>query len=293
MKRAGDQISFCSFALALSFSLALPLTLCFLGSCVPVDQLPPSAVAGLAISSGTATATAFPDLEPGNTSITSTHFTLKGYSQTDLETLKQMAETIYSKIGNDTGLYSFLASGNYVLVAYRDRDEYMKKTHQPAWSHAVTAGKGIYFYFPDPDLEPILTHQMVHLIFDSYLGDKAASFKWLEEGLAMNEELSKMQDSDRMSYAASKTSQLRSNVMPFSQMTFFATNSEEKRRTDSWYQQVESVVTYLLSQGSALGFAQMLSELRSGLAIDQALSDAYSAKFRSLNDLEAAWKYTI
>ena len=39
-------------------------------------------------------------------------------------------------------------------------------------------------------------------------------------------------------------------------------------------------------------FAQFLSELRT-VPIDQALSDAYSAKFRSLNDLEAAWKYTI
>ena len=36
--------------------------------------------------------------------------------------------------------------------------------------------------------------------------------------------------------------------MPMSQMMFFVTNTEEKRRTDAWYQQVESVVTYLLSQ---------------------------------------------
>jgi hypothetical protein len=91
----------------------------------------------------------------------------------------------------------------------------------------------------------------------------------------------------------SKTSQLRQNRMPFSQMTFFVANTEEKRRTDAWYQQVESVVTYLLSQGSALGFAQFLSELKSGADTDRALSDSYSAKFRSLNDLENAWKYTI
>jgi hypothetical protein len=81
--------------------------------------------------------------------------------------------------------------------------------------------------------------------------------------------------------------------MPFSQMTFFVTNTEEKRRTDAWYQQAESVVTYLLSQGSALGFGQFLSELKSGADADRALSDSYPAKYRSMNELEAAWKYTI
>lgn len=256
-----------------------------------MDQLPPGSVPNAPTAA--ATAANFGELEPGNTSITSAHFTLKGYSQTDLEAIKQMAESLYNKVGNDTGLYSFLASGNYVLVAYRDRDEYLKKTHQPSWSHAVTSGKGIYFYYPDQELEPNLAHQMVHLIFESYMGDKASGFRWLEEGLAMNEELSRMADSDRNAYMTSKSNQLRQNRVPFSQMTFFVTNTEEKRRTDAWYQQVESVVTYVLSQGSALAFGQLMSDLRSGSDMDHALSDAYSAKFRSLDELESMWKYTI
>jgi len=267
----------------------LPFAMLF-ASCVPVDQLPPGLVP-MAPNAANA-ATVFPDLDPGNLSITSMHFTIKGYSQTDVDALKQAAEDLYNKIGNDTGLYTFLASGNYTLVEYKDQDEYLRKTHQPLWSHAVTAGKAIYFY-PDPNLIPELAHQMVHLIFESYLGDKAAANKWLEEGLAMNEELSKMTESDRTTYVSSKTTQLRQNHMPFSQMTFFVTSTEEKRRTDAWYQQVESVVTYLLSQGSALGFAQFLSELKSGADTDRALSDSYPAKFRSLNELESAWKYTI
>ena len=108
----------------------------------------------------------------------------------------------------------------------------------------------------------------------------------------MKEEVVHMSDTDRTSYQTSKSSQLRLNRMPFSQMTFFVTNTEEKRRTDAWYQQVESVVTYMLTQGSPLAFAQFLSELRS-IELDQAIGDAYPAKFRNMNDLEAAWKYTI
>ena len=125
------------------------------------------------------------------------------------------------------------------------------------------------------------------------MGDKVAANRWLEEGLAMNEEYSRMTDSDKAAYSQSKSTQLRQNRMPLSQMTFFVTNTEEKRRTDSWYQQVESVTTFLLGQGSPLAFVQMLHELQSGNDFDRALSDAYPAKFRSMNDLEAAWKYTI
>ena len=134
---------------------------------------------------------------------------------------------------------------------------------------------------------------MVHLVFESYMGDKASSLRWLEEGLAMNEEVSKMASTDQSAYANSKSTQLHQSRMPFSQMTFFVTNSEEKRRTDGWYQQVESVVTYLLSQGSALAFAQMMSELKTGSDMDHVLSDAYGARFRSMDDLENSWKNTI
>lgn len=290
MKLSTRKGFFSVFFLSAAFCV---LNVCFT-SCVPVDQLPPGSVpTAPGSSSGTATA-AYPDPDQGSLSITSTHFTLKGYTQTDLDNLKQMAESEYNKIGNDTGLYTFLASGNFTLVEYKDRDEYLSKTHQPTWSHMVATANAIYLY-PDQDQEAVLAHYMSHMIFSSYMGEKAntSGLKWLDEGMAMNQEVAKMSDSDRNSYANSKSSQLRQNRVPFSQMAFFVPNTEEKRRTDEWYQQVESVVTYLLAQGSALAFGQLMSELKSGVDMDQAISDAYGAKFRNLNDLESAWKYTL
>src|SRR5258706_4364058 len=252
-----------------SMPCLLLATSCLLSSCVPLDQLPPGSVPS-APTTG-AQAAAYEDLDANHVTAASAHFTINAYSQNDLDTLKPLVENLYNKIGNDLGLYTFLASGNFTIFAYRDKDEYLKKTRQPSWSHAVASGKGIYFYYPNPEWEPLVAHQMTHLIFEAYLGEKAPTFKWLEEGLAMYEELAKMTDTDRSAYAASKVAQLRQNRMPFSQMTFFVTNSEEKRRTDSWYQQVESAVSYLLAQGSPLAFAQMLGELRSGFDIDRAL----------------------
>ncbi len=262
----------------------------FLASCVSLEQLPPGAVP--AVQSESKPETPYPDLDAGHATVTSAHFTLKGYSQADLESLRLLAEDLFTKIGSDIGLYTFLSSQSFNLVVYRDREDYLNKTKQPATSQVVTSGKTMFLYYNREDLEPELAHFMAHLLLKAYLGDKLTTLKWLDEGLAMYEEVSRMSESERASYSSSQTAQLRQSRMAFSQMTFFVTNSEEKRRTDVWYQQVESVVSYLLAQGSPLAFAQFLSELRV-VEVDQAISDAYPAKFRSFADLEAAWKYTI
>ena len=109
----------------------------------------------------------------------------------------------------------------------------------------------------------------------------------------MYEEVAKMSDSDRSAFYSSQASQLRSNKMSFSQMTFFIPPSEDTRRTDVWYQQVESVVAFMLSQGSALNFGNMVNALRSGADMDRALNDQFSSRFRSMGELETAWRNTV
>ena len=85
---------------------ALCTVYCALAACVPVEQLPPGLVP---VNPTAGPATTFPDLEGGGMT-TSAHFTIKAYTQTDLEALKTMAESDINKIGNDTGLYSFVWS---------------------------------------------------------------------------------------------------------------------------------------------------------------------------------------
>src|SRR5436190_11091948 len=155
-----------------------------LSACVSLEQLPPGAAGAPSVDPSIRGAQTFPDIDPGGTSISSLHFTLKGYSEADIRPVSVMAENLYLKIGNDTGLYSFLASGNYTIVVYRDRQEYLKKTQQPEWSRAVASGGSIYLY-PGSDVEPVLAHEMTHLIFNSYMQDKAVSYRWINEGLAM------------------------------------------------------------------------------------------------------------
>lgn len=262
-----------------------------LTSCVSLEQLPPGSLPEQAGGQGSAPAS-FPDIDPGGTSITSLHFTLRGYTEGELRTISQLAESLYNKVGNDTGLYSFLASGSYSIVVYRDRDEYLAKTRLPSWSRAVTSGNAIYLY-PGSDLEPALIHEMTHLIFNSYMGDKTKSLRWLNEGLAMFEERSRMSEVDRSAFQNAQGRELRSNKMPFSQMVFFTPLTEEQRRVDQWYLQVESVVAYLLAQAPSLNFANMMNAIRQGQDVDAAIAQSYPGKFGSLAALEQSWKYSI
>jgi hypothetical protein len=256
--------------------------------CVPLppEMLPPQA------GPATPAASSYPDVEPNGITHTSLHFQMRGYNDRDLRNVAALAEDIYNKIGNDTGLYSYLAGQTYSLVVYKDQQEFQTKTKQPAWSRAIYAGSTMYTY-PSPELGTHLAHQMTHLIFHSYMGDRGTGLHWLREGLAMQQEAARMTDYERVIYRTAQNNELRTDWQPFSQMTFFVGNDEEKRRQNAWYLQVESVVSYLMQQGTSLAFAAFLNQLKNGADFNQALSETYSARFRGIGDFERAWQASL
>ena len=287
LKGKSDKLNILSL---LTFGFCL-LAFAFLSSCVPIPPaMMPQAGGGGGVQAGT---TGYAELDPGSTSVTTMHFVLKGYTQADLTNIGSLAEDEYNKIGQDTGLYSVLAGGMYNIVVYRDQDEYVQKTKEPRGSRAVANGPTVYTY-AGPDLDADLAHALTHVVFNNYMGDKARTLRWLNEGLAMYEEVSKMSDSDRATFQAAQQAELRKETIPFGQMAFFMPSTEEKRRTTAWYQQVESVTRYLLGQSSSLTFAAILNELKTGTEMDKAISDNYPGRFpRGMTDLESMWKTTI
>ena len=217
---------------------------------------------------------------------------MHGYRENDIRPISVTAESIYGKISNDTGLYSPMSAGSYTLVVYKDHEEFEQKTKLPAGTRAASSGTTIYIY-PGDGLEAELAYEMTALVLTNYLDRQAATLKWLIEGSALNQEIAQLSDGERQAYRNTQANQLHVNRTPFSQMTFATPPAKDQRRTDIWYMQTESVVNYLLAQGSGLAFGGLMTSLRSGADIDQALAANYPGKFRSLNDLENAWKYTI
>jgi len=259
-------------------------------ACVPADQLPAGSVPGGVPSA--AGGKGYPDLGAGATVVNGIHFSVKAYNDSDARQVMTTAENLYNKILNDTGLYNVMGQTMFKIVVYRDHDDYTAQTHQMSSSRIVLSSSTLYTY-PGADLDAPMAHQMTHLIFESYVGEKASNFRWLDEGLAMFEELSKMSDADKAAFQSNQVNALRTNKMPFSQMTFYVPNNEDQRFTDSWYAQVESVVAFLISQGTSQNFAGLLNDLKQNLDIDRALANNYPQKFRSMNDLETAWKATV
>ena len=262
----------------------------FLTSCVPIDQLPPGTVPDQ--PGRNKSAVAFPDIDAPAATLNTTHFVIRGYSESVIRPVSATAENIFGRVANETGLYSYLSSVTYNLVVYKDKDEFALKTKMNPDVRATTAGMTIYTY-PGPGLEPAFAYEVTGLAFRQYLDQKAEPLRWIEEGLALDQQIEQSSEGDRSAFIARQSRDLRDKRIAFQQMTFALPASKDNRTTELWYLQVESVIHYLLAQGSALSFAGFLNSLRAGADVDQALASNYPGKFRSLADLESAWKYTL
>ncbi len=282
------------FSLRTSFSRAprspfrAAVSVLFFSACVPV----PPGMLPQAPGSQPATSNAFPDIDPGGTTLTSLHFALRGYGEQDMRQISLTAEDIYNHVGMETGLYSYLAGQTYPIVVYRDQAEYTTKTKEPNGSRAIAAGNTLYTY-AGPEYDTALAHQISHLIFASYMGERGKALAWLNEGLAMHAEVARMSDINRTSFQTAQANKLRNERQPFSQMTFYNPPTEENRRSDAWFLQVESVVSFLLKQGTSLTFAAFLNELRNGADFERALTDNYGGKFRSVSEFERSWQGSL
>lgn len=262
-----------------------------LSACVPVDQLPPGSLPNQAAST-TAAAVTYPDLDAPFATVTTSHFKVHGYRENEVRPISVTAESLIGKIGNDFGVFSYLSGQTYTIIVYKDHDEFMAKTKLPATSRSASSGSTIYTYLGD-GLEPALAFELTELILTNYLDRQASAAHWLIEGAALNQEVAQLSEGEQQAYHAAQANQVHANRVPFSQMTFVSPSTKDTRRKDDWYLQVESVVHFLLNQGSGLAFGSLLNSLHAGADIDQALAANYPGKFQTLTDLENAWKYTI
>ncbi len=265
-------------------SLALPLLLLALCSCVPVPEemrkdLPPVTHAVEAPYKG---------LEPGYKTNESAHFLVKAYSSETASSISLKCEADYNRIMNDAGLYSFAPAKPYNVVVYRDLEEFMAKTGQPKWSGGVAYGNAILIYESE-GADAVLSHEMTHLIFNEFLGLAATpALKWLNEGLAVYEETRGSWQS-KAAYASRRSSLVAPNPIPFSQMINLAPQGEQDAVVEKWYAQCGSVVEFLIKEGGTLGFSIFLSRIKDGATVDAAAGNAFSALGRNLDDIEKAW----
>ena len=235
----------------------------------------------------------YPGLDPGAQENSSLHFIVKAYGVDTVRGVSDRAEAGYNSIMTDTGLYSFKPRGLYSITVYGSQDEYRKKTGQPEWSGGVAVGNAIYTYL-SPRMETVLAHEMTHLIWFEFMGRRLIDEqRWINEGLAVYEENKAAGTAGRGDIFSAVRGSLRSQPLPMEQLLRFAPATERAYEVSLWYAQSESMVRFMIERGGRIGFSQFLTSLRDGKTIDRSIEEGFPGHWRSLADLELAWKRSL
>jgi len=231
-------------------------------------------------------------LDPGAKEARTLHFIVQAYGQDRVDYYARAVEDLYSQIMRDTGLYSFVPRDPYEILVFADRREYLVKTGMPQWSGGATFGNAIAVY-DYSGAQSVLAHEMLHLIFNEYIGRPDQSLTWINEGLAVRTQLRAMTGPEAQAYRHRQAEVLESRSIPFSRMTSFVPLDGQDSLVSDWYMQVESVVSYMLDQEGAISFSKFAGELRSSADVNVALARAYPSAFPSLSVLERKWRSSL
>lgn len=272
-------------------TLAFPAAVAALaGACVPypAELLPDD---GRGSSLPQIVEGVYPPLDPGANEQESLHFKVKAYGADTAKTVSESCEASYTRIMNDTGLYSFQPRGLYQIVVYGTQDEYRKKTGQPDWSSGVTVGNAIYTFY-SPALDGVLAHEMTHVIWYEFMNGRLTDQqRWVNEGLAVYEE-AKVRNRGNELFAGARVT-LRSAAVPLDQLMNLAPNSERAYEASLWYAQAESMIRFMIERGGRIGFGQFLAAVRDGQGFDQAVYAGFPGQWRTLADFGTDWKRSL
>lgn len=267
----------------------LLLAAALLGACVPYEGVLPD---DGRTRSYTEIGQAFPELDPGAQELQSLHFLVKGYGVSQTRSYSDQVEQLYTRIMTDTGLYSFKPRGLYRVVVYGTPDEFRKKTGQPDWSSGVAVGNAIYTYV-SPRMEGVLAHEMTHLVWYEYMGRVNQDHRWVNEGLAVYQEAKSLGSQGQTDLFAVLRGNLRATPLAMDSMIRLVPATERAYEVSLWYAQAESMTRFMIERGGRIGYSQFLGALKDGKSFDSAVESGFPGQWRTLADLETAWKRSL
>ncbi len=205
------------------------------------------------------------------------------------------AEEYYNKIADDLGYarYSnFWAWNKRVKIyIYPDKDSYLSyvTTHDhPTWSCGMAnyTKKEIISYAQSRGfLDGVLPHEITHLIFRDYVGQKNIPI-WIDEGVAQWEEKGKRQFVKR----EMKELLQHHDPIPIERMMILNIGRiKNETIVELFYVEAVSLVDFLITEHGADNFIFFCRQLRDGKDVNEALKFAYPVSIRNVNALEDKW----
>jgi len=223
----------------------------------------------------------------------SQHFII--YYQEDttgfVKELINQAEKYYNSIVDELGFrrFDFWSWDNRAKIyLYKDNANYLKDTRRAAWSGAMVSIKTrtIKTYIgQDNFFDSILPHEMTHIIFREFIGDRNDLPLWLDEGIASSQEKTSL--ISRLGIAKNIVNQ--NNYLKFDSL--FEIRDSALIVPHTFYAESVSIIIFLLEEYGSERFLDFCRKLRDAEPWRQALLVTYH--FFNFEEMEQVWKIYI
>ncbi|MDP3041387.1 MAG: peptidase MA family metallohydrolase [Candidatus Omnitrophota bacterium] len=198
------------------------------------------------------------------------------------------AENYYNGIVEDLGFrrFDFWSWDNRAKIyLYKSSSDYLGDTRQAAWSGAIVSVKQrtIKTYSGQENFfDSILPHELAHIIFREFIGDRNDLPLWLDEGLASSAEKSSL--ALRMQRAKNLVNQ---NIyIQFEEL--FEIRDPALIVPYVFYAESASIIVFLKEQFGKDRFLEFSRQLRDGAGWKEALLSSF--RIGSFAELEDNWK---
>jgi len=205
------------------------------------------------------------------------------------------AEEYYKKIADDLGYarYSdFWAWDRRVKIyIYPDSDSYRSyvEAHGHArWSVGMAnyKNKEILSYAQSEEfLDSVLPHEITHLIFRDYVGQRNIPI-WIDEGVAQWEEKGKRELVERK---IKELLHIHKAIPIERMMTLNIGEVKNEAIVELYYVEAVSLVDFLIREYGADNFIFFCRQLRDGKDVNEALRFTYPTSIRNIDQLQTKW----
>lgn len=174
------------------------------------------------------------------------------------------------------------------IYIHESQQEYIVASQQGEWSSGVAIGKekSIRTYPQAAGFfDTLLPHELTHLIFYKYVGDRADVPRWFNEGIAMYQEKARRYGSHR----DVKQAIADKRFWPLGQLSNIrlAPNSSNED-VELFYAESASAVAFMVHEMGEQRFQLFCRALRDGGSFEKVLTTTYR-RFRSIDDMNKAW----
>lgn len=203
--------------------------------------------------------------------------------------IEDEAEDYYRTITQNLGFtrYNFwLWDKRAKFYIYNNKEDYAKETNQPSWSAAVVHyQEKIIRTYPQMTgfFDSVMPHELGHIIFREFIGERTRIPLWLEEGVASYQERSKRLAVD----SVVKQAQSENRFIPLEELSRLDIRSSQDRAlVELFYAEAVSVVNFLITEFSRERFSGFCRDLRDGKTLEDAL---WRFNCRDLSALNKKW----